>query len=291
MNPEFRQHLQAGETAGMRYALQIPRDAMRGAVGYQLGHTAGASLDFKDYREYEPGDDLRRIDWGAYARSDKLIVKLYREEVSPHLDVLIDGSRSMHLDGVPKAEAALGVAGVLSAAAANARCTMATWLSQSNVVPVANGNQMASAWEGIVFDGRATPSEALHVMPPRWRRNGLRVLISDLLWEDDPLHFLRAFCDGAAAVIVVQVLTRDELKPTLQGNCRLYDVENQSHNEVYIDAVARRRYEEALQALRQHWHRACRQVGASMALVTAEQALGADLRLDALEEVGVLTTL
>ena len=48
------------------------------------------------------GDDLRRLDWAAYARSDKMIVKLYRQEVCPHLDIVLDGSCSMAVAGSEK---------------------------------------------------------------------------------------------------------------------------------------------------------------------------------------------
>jgi len=84
-----------GERAGMRYALSVPHNAPFGTTGSQMANRPGSSLEFMDHREYQPGDDLRRIDWSAFARSDRLTVKLYREEVCPHLDVLIDGSRSM----------------------------------------------------------------------------------------------------------------------------------------------------------------------------------------------------
>ena len=92
-----REHLLEGETAARRYALAVPRGGPVNRTGSTLGARAGSSLEFRDYRGYEPGDDLRHVDWNAYARTDQLSVKLFREEVSPHLDVLIDGSRSMAL--------------------------------------------------------------------------------------------------------------------------------------------------------------------------------------------------
>src|SRR6056297_2245211 len=90
-------YLLAGQQAGARYCLAGPRRAPQGTAGAQLGRLAGESMEFMDHREYQPGDDLRRLDWAAYGRSDKMIVKLYRQEVCPHLDLVIDGSRSMVL--------------------------------------------------------------------------------------------------------------------------------------------------------------------------------------------------
>ena len=102
MNPVLRQSLREGEQLGLRYALQIPQVAASGWTGSRTGRRAGTSIDFQDYREYQPGDDLRFIDRGIFARSDRLTVKLYREEVTPHLDLILDGSRSMNLEDSAK---------------------------------------------------------------------------------------------------------------------------------------------------------------------------------------------
>src|SRR5437773_6848401 len=106
-----------GRTAAQRFALAAPKQGPASRTGSALGARAGSSLEFRDYRGYEPGDDLRHVDWNAFARSDQLNVKLYREEVAPHLDVMIDGSRSMALAGSAKARATLALAGFLTAAA------------------------------------------------------------------------------------------------------------------------------------------------------------------------------
>ena len=67
-----------------------------------------------EHRDYQPGDDLRRMNWSAYARSDKLVVKVFRQEVCPHFDLVIDGSRSMMLEGTQKLRATLGLAAALA---------------------------------------------------------------------------------------------------------------------------------------------------------------------------------
>src|SRR5262245_10718043 len=110
MDESLRRYLAEGERAARRYALRLPRRALAGLAGGALTQRAGSSLEFKDHRSYEPGDDLRHVDWSAYARTDQLAVKVYREEVTPHLDVVLDGSRSMALEGSAKAAAALALA-------------------------------------------------------------------------------------------------------------------------------------------------------------------------------------
>lgn len=292
MNSSHQKHLQAGEQAGSRYALTIPRDAMQGATGYQLGNRAGSSLDFKDFREYEPGDDLRRIDWNAYARSDKLIVKLYREEVSPHLDLLLDTSRSINLPDIPKINGFLTLAALLGSAAANAGCSLKTWSAGNMIIPLPNGNRPASEWQNLEFSGTISPSEAIHLPPPpRWRRHGIRILLSDLLWQDDPMLFLRPFTDSAAAVHIIQILSQQESNPALQGNSRLVDIESEEQQEVFIDTMTRSRYREALARHQQQWHTACRQTGATFSIITAEDLLTPSPRLPILEQSQILNAI
>src|SRR5262249_2169101 len=91
MSDDLRPYLEEGGRRGRGCARAVPRRAARGAAGGGLSSRAGSSLEFKDPRPYEPGDDLRRLDWNAYARSDQLTVKVYREEVHPHVEIAVDG--------------------------------------------------------------------------------------------------------------------------------------------------------------------------------------------------------
>ena len=118
----------------------------------QLGRLAGESMEFMDHREYQPGDDLRRLDWAAYARSDKMIVKLYRQEVCPHLDIVLDGSRSMALPDSEKLHASLALAAALSTAAGNTGHSHRVYLTGQGCRPVANGGEQPLLWQGLTFD-------------------------------------------------------------------------------------------------------------------------------------------
>src|SRR5216117_3687480 len=86
---------QAVHAAASSFRIAMPRSPARGGFGERLGANAGSSLEFQDYRQYSAGDDLRHVDWAAYARSEVLTVRLYREEVAPRIDIVFDTSRSM----------------------------------------------------------------------------------------------------------------------------------------------------------------------------------------------------
>ena len=76
-------------------ALAMRGRAQGGAGGSRRSRQTGSSAEFSDYREYIPGDDIRRLDWNAYARFDKLFLKLFMEEQESQVTILLDASASM----------------------------------------------------------------------------------------------------------------------------------------------------------------------------------------------------
>ncbi len=285
MTGEQRRHLGEGERAGLRYRLGLPPRAAGGA-GAALSRRPGSSLEFRDYRDYQPGDDLRHVDWNAYARSDQLSVKLYREEVTPHVDIIVDGSRSMALEGSAKEGTVLGRAAFFAAAAGNSGNTHAAWLLGAALGPVANGTRPPGSWEGLSFVYRGGPGEAfLHGAP--WRPRGVRVLLGDLLWEGEPLVLLRHLTERAALAVVVQVLAEADVNPPEGEALRLIDSETGQVLEVQVDAAVARRYRAALARHQENWHLACRQTGAVFTTVVAER-VRTDWRLDDLVAAEVL---
>jgi len=271
MDPAYQAYLAEGEQAGLRYALSVPRHVPSGLAGIHLGQRAGASLEFKDHRDYQPGDDLRFIDWQAYARSDRLTVKLYREEVNPHLDLLLDGSASMALTDSAKPRAALGLAAAIITAANNAGYSHMVHLAGQGCHRLPQGDQPPRAWEGIRFEHTESLVEALGRMPPTVRPQGIRILISDLLFMGDPVTTLEQIVYQASATYVVQVLAEADVDPPQRGNVRLVDSESGELQEVFVDAAAQKRYRDNLARHQDHWQRACTQVGAHMTTLVAER--------------------
>ncbi len=263
MPDETRRWLSEGERAGIRFALQTPRQAPVGVAGGSVSQRAGSSLEFRDHRDYQPGDDLRHIDWNAYARSDQLTIKLYREEVTPHLDVLLDVSRSMMLEGTAKGQATLALAAFFAAAARNAGFSHAAWQMGHDVGPIGNGSGVPLSWEGIAFEHRGAPA-GLARAGSSWKPRGVRVLLSDLLWEGDPLVTLRPLAERASVTLVLQVLANVDARPPQGQSLRLVDAETNLVREIHIDALVARRYHERLAHHQENWHAACRQVGGAV---------------------------
>ena len=271
MVQDLHKFLALGVEAGLRYKLVPPNNIPQGLTGERMGNRPGSSLEFMDHRDYMPGDDLRRIDWSAFARSDKLTVRLYREEIDPHLEIILDGSVSMNLPDTQKAQGASAVAAMLAQAASNSGFSYKLWIAGQQCREIPDSSTVPTLWQGISFDFNGSPTESLARPAGRMRSRAMRLLISDLLWEGDPMETMLRLTDNASSVFVVQVLADVDVNPPGPGNMKLLDSETGEIMEVYIDAPARKKYTERLQRHQQMWQNACRHCGAVMTTVTAEE--------------------
>lgn len=278
MDDRLRQAAREGERAAARLALADPRRVARGVVGARLGRDAGASLEFMDHRVYHPGDDVRRIDWSAYARSDRLHIKTFRDEVCPHLEMLVDTSASMALADTAKAPGTAALMGALTAAAQNSRFTWDIALAgERGCMPLEQGNRRADAWDGLSFGGDFSVEASLEMGRPRWRAGSLRVLISDLLFAGDPLATLRPLAEGAAGVVVIQLLAEADTWAGERGSVRVVDSETEQVLDVVVDAGIEQRYARLLARHQQMWQEAAAGVGAAFVPMVAEAVGDGDL--------------
>jgi hypothetical protein len=245
--------LDAGVVA--RYRLRLAPHRMRGRIGDRRGSGVGSSMEFHDYRDYAPGDDLRHLDWRGYARTEKLRVRLHQEEVAPFVDVLLDGSASMAV--TPGKEQA--VRALVSA--------FGSWCLAAGCTPrtVAFG---AGPIELVTFafaGGAAGP--ALPMVPLRPR--AVRVVVTDGLWQDGGAAFLRRVAAGAAELAVVQLLDPWEVDPEPCGALAVVDAETGERREVQFDAAAVRQYQERLARLGDDLRREVLGLGGRFARVVA----------------------
>ena len=215
----------------------------------------GTSLEFADYRRYSPGDDLRYLDWGIYARSDRLYVKLFREEVDLFAYIFIDASASM---GFPSREAKFFPASHVALAlsyvilANHDHVKMHLLQDQSRATPFYRGRRRMT--DCVNFAAAAMPSGALDLAVSlndhlqRLRRPGKAILISDFLMPcaayQKGLNLLRSFNLDIAAI---QVLSRQEVDPSF-ANGRLALVDSESQREINYEwnSNARRAYQARL---------------------------------------------
>jgi len=287
MPDAYRQALIDGERAGLARTLVPPRRAQMLAGGVREGRRAGGSLEFRDYRDYEPGDDLRHLDWSLFARSDKLAVKRFNEEVSPFVDLVVDGSRSMALEP-RKAEVTLSLAAMLATASRNAGFPYALWLARERLERIAQGNERPPAWNGVELAHGGDPAPAVVRGASMLRPFSIRIFLSDLLWPSDPVPLLHALAGGASAAIVIEVVAAADERPDLRGDLRLVDVETGEEQDIVFDDASVATFRTALQRHRQSWDDAARESRVMLLRCVADD-VGPDLMFDALAQAEIVT--
>jgi len=171
-----------------RLQLGISHKSSLNMSGSRKSVHKGISAEFSDFREYMPGDDLRRLDWNVYARLDKLYIREYMEEKEAVVSVLIDTSASMDYGAKSKAELAGNLASVVGFLALNNmdRLVLYDMKDMGRGLSVSggrNGFSKVLRWlEGISFSGEVDMLAAAKKM--QCRGPGAAVIISDFLHPD-----------------------------------------------------------------------------------------------------------
>jgi len=252
--------------AAAAFWLAVPRTPLGGRAGERLGAGTGSSLEFQDHRQYAPGDDLRHVDWAAYARLDVLNVRLYREEVAPRVDLLLDRSRSMVVTDV-KARAYANLQGLLAHACLRTG-------DDTRVIAADGPPHPLSRAEDVERAGSCDASvSALEVAHVPFRRRSLRVVVSDFLFPHDAELLVRRLARDGAWLALVQLTGPGEADPVVEPGLRLVDVEGHGEMDLVLDEEAVAGYRARFGRLRSALATACRRAGARFVHVTAERSV------------------
>ncbi|MBR4370555.1 MAG: DUF58 domain-containing protein [Victivallales bacterium] len=254
MNPFFQQHV--SKAILRAESLKLSSSAKTtGLDGRRLGTRTGNALEFAEYRDYHPGDDIRRLDWRVFARSERFMVKMFSEEIDPRCDIIIDQSASMGIHD-EKAAAALSVAALLAIAAQNAGFSLSVWHAadvwEKEPTPFAPLD-----WRNTDFNATISPVSTIAAVPATFHKRGLRIVISDLLWPEEPARFLRPLTDGALRTFAIQLLHEDDLSPSQDFFTTLQDAESAEERNLLLDDATVAAYKQRLATHLSLWERAC----------------------------------
>jgi uncharacterized protein (DUF58 family) len=206
----------------------------------------GASVDFAEHRGYVPGDDIRRVDWRLYARTDRYYIKEYEADSNSNFSVLLDVSKSMGYgsEGMTKLDYARMLAGCLTYLVHKQRDRVGLVAFDNEIVEHVPSSAKHMEVVLHVLD-RLTPLRPgalrppLHKMAEHFGRRGLLVLISDLYEEPDavleaigPLRF------RGNDMIVFHVLDRAELDFGFSDPSAFEDLESGEQIPIVPEALA-----------------------------------------------------
>lgn len=234
----------------------IARTVVEGFInGLHHAPYLGLSMDFAEHRAYMPGDDIRRIDWRLYARSDRYYVKQFEADTNANFCVVLDISRSMDFSsgGLTKFDYARYLAACLVYFCQKQRDRIGLVTFDNQVVSYVPPS--AKHLEEILYTlDRAKPGNAGSLLGPlqrvseHFRRRSIVVLISDFYEEPDTvMDALKYLMQRGNDVIVFQVLDPAELDFPFKDAMNFEDAESGERMPV-IPEQARQQYRDLIQA-------------------------------------------
>ncbi|GAA0849703.1 DUF58 domain-containing protein [Paenibacillus glucanolyticus] len=283
-----------------RLSLDAKRRVAGTLQGKRRSRRLGSSLEFADYRVYSPGDDVRRFDWGVYSRTGKAFVRQFMDEQELTVSIFVDCSASMGtvmssaadspattvpsgMKGSPKWTLARQLAASIGYMALSSydRLQIACYSRTiNNRLPIMRGkgsaHRLFSFLQGAETGGEGSLSAALAVPGALPRQPGMTWVFSDFWLEGGEEELFRALSllsGTGQEVVLVHVLSREELEPKLAGDLRLVDSETMSGKEVALTGKVLDAYKEELERYRMMLSSVCAERGMSYVLIPADMPL------------------
>jgi uncharacterized protein (DUF58 family) len=255
-------------------AVAYRRAASSQIQGERRSSQRGQSVEFSDFRPYVPGDDFRRIDWNAYARLERLFLKLFIEEQDLTVHILIDNSQSMDWGEPNKLDYAARVAGALGyiTLASLDRVTVTALglngpTARRYLPPLRGKGSALSLFDFLQsMTGEqakrsrsktpAAPAAALGAYSAGAGRPGALLLLSDLM-DDGWKPSLNRLAGRGFEVSLLHILSPDEMNPGIEGDFRLIDSETEAGVELSASFETLERYQQTLAGWQADWRSFC----------------------------------
>ena len=254
--------------------------------GKHLVRTYGQTVEFADYREYMLGDDIRRIDWNLYSRFEKFFLKLFTDERQMHTQIFIDCSASMGKDIPEKANYTVGIAAALGYLSVHNMDKVSFRLVRGNKAENPFGTIVGkraffdaiSVLDNLEFDGESDLYSAITGCPNIGTNDGLTVIISDFFTESDWKRAVDYLTFKKKQILLIQVLTPDEIDPLYDGRINLIDteangLEDPKNLKLRIDKSHFQAYAEALRYVQEDLRSYCVSRGAAFLSVSTEKPI------------------
>ena len=258
-------------------------------AGLHRSPRKGFSVEFADYRPYQPGDDLRYIDWKIAARSDRWVVRQYEEETNLRATIVLDVSRSMAWSGAPERLTKLEYAERLSAALALLLLRQRDAVGlvrfddriRSAIPPRSRHGQWRRVIAALEEPGEGRASSAPNALQQAARlisRRGLIVLISDLLMDvPDVERAMRTLRAIGHDVVVLHILDPDERDLPAADEALFVDPESELSVPASV-ADVRAAYQNTVVEVIDEWRSVLAAAGVSYEVVSTDAPFGVPLR-------------
>ncbi|MBV8083328.1 MAG: DUF58 domain-containing protein [Chloroflexi bacterium] len=234
-----------------RLDLLSRRRVSHAVKGERRSSQRGTSVNFVDYRQYVPGDDVNQIDWNVYGRLDTLVIKLFEDEQNVTVHILVDNSRSMDWGEPNKLHLALQLAGALGYVGLSnfdrVQCATFSDTVGASFGPARNQREAQNLFAylgGIEARGETNFETSLRIYAAQNRRPGTAIIITDLLSHSSFENGIRYLLERRYDVVLLHLLAPAEVHPALGGDLKLIDRETGKYVDVTLNQRALSLYAE-----------------------------------------------
>lgn len=261
------------ETLTLKIRLALKNSQM----GSRRSTAKGSSVEFSDYREYMPGDDFRRIDWNALARFEKVFIKLFMEEQESPVTVFVDYSDSMGM--YDKKATSVKVAATFAYLALAEYDTTSMVLFDEEIKSQMAGLRGKSAFNQLINMLETAPTSGttdLYRTISGWQskfRKGVTVIVSDLLYDHRLEEVMALLAFKKQKVILCHILGAQELKPMVDENVRLTDLETDQFMNLDAGVAVTEIYQRALASYMKEIQGLCAKYRAEHIVVDTSQPI------------------
>lgn len=252
-----------------------------GTQGGRKSKAKGVSVEFSDFREYAPGDDFRRIDWNAYGRLDKLFVKVFMEEREGVFNFFLDKSKSMDQGDDNKGEMALKIVASLGYITINnLDRIIVSGLEDGNIVDLGSGTgkrtfqKLLRDLNNIEFSGATNLGESIRKRKITGR--GVSIVVSDFLNNgglENLEEGLKYLAFKKQQIILVQVLSKEDMEPTIDEEVTLIDSETREEVKMTLNYKVIEEYKKALKTYNNNLKNMAKKYGAKIVFVRSDESL------------------
>lgn len=201
--------------------------------GKHLVRTYGQTVEFADFREYQLGDDIRRIDWNLFSRFEKYFLRLYTDERQMQVQIFLDCSASMGSEDPRKAAYAVAATAAFGFLAVQNMDKLSINLlkgetSENPFGTIVGKNSFFRAvgqLEEVEFDGETDLEKAVKNCMDTGTNNGLSIIISDFFTDSNWKNAVDYLLYKKRQVLLLQIMTPEEIDPTYDGRVNLLDAE------------------------------------------------------------------
>ena len=235
-----------------RFNLALKKNSTEIQEGEQSSSSTGQGMIFEDHKKYQPGDDIRKIDWKAYARTDEVYVKRFEEEKSITVHILVDRSSSMDFGEPNKYDyaAKIGLALAYMASNTNDRFRYSVFSETVTDISSARRNPNLGEMVDTLNQLRKTPESLIercvNEYSAKIENKSVVVIISDFLTEIDEIESAVSRL-SESDVVLINTFDKEELDPGMEGDKILTDPESDSKLRTYVSRRTRNKYQENIQ--------------------------------------------